>query len=275
MFTAHDLLVKQFNDRTARITWLFLSRLCPLIVVLFLSYASAFGDTPSVPKDLQSSLLVDEYSIDNSSSDVGFARWLFREGDYYRALSEFDRLLAFNPKNSDLSVMAAGAAYLTNNPNYLEGLSRAKNISSSTKTVVNKLISVHYLKVGGFDLAKKHWVLTGEQQESFFAPAPPIYDPDSAAWRSTVIPGWGLFHTGEYAKGVGSFLLNAIFIGLTIDSYQRDNHGASLLFAFFEWQWYKGGISAARESAEKANRTSLNNQQKDWIRTIEGQIFSF
>ncbi|GIX06387.1 MAG: hypothetical protein KatS3mg115_0790 [Candidatus Poribacteria bacterium] len=82
----------------------------------------------------------------------------------------------------------------------------------------------------------------------------PYRSPERARWLSTLVPGAGQAYAGRIGNGLGSFLLNAAWIGLTVRAIvHRRWVDAAILFVLGS-RFYTGGRENAARFAEEANR---------------------
>ncbi len=69
-----------------------------------------------------------------------------------------------------------------------------------------------------------------------------------------MVPGLGYFYAGEYANGVRSIILNALFIYGMVDTAGDEQWGAFGVITFFEITWYSGSIYGGVDAAERYNQ---------------------
>lgn len=72
-----------------------------------------------------------------------------------------------------------------------------------------------------------------------------------------IIPGLGYFYSGEYANGLRSVLLNALFIWGMASTAESEEWGFFAVITFGEITWYTGSIYGGIDSAERYNRRRL------------------
>ena len=77
--------------------------------------------------------------------------------------------------------------------------------------------------------------------------------PGKAQALNALIPGMGYMYLGQYQSGVTAILLNGLFIGATVYSFNKGNVAAGAIFASFEAGWYFGGIYGAGLEAKAYN----------------------
>lgn len=206
-----------------------------------------------------------------------FAKFLVSEKDYHRAISEIYRIKfsysdQFDP---ELELMLLESYYYSNlHDNVLKNsrkLLRNKQILSDPgfQNRLGTFYTASLVEKNDLSKASEVWnqhcqPFNGEYFLNGLSLPEPV-DPDKARLYSALLPGSGLFASGEYGKGVVSFLLNAVFIAGAIHYVSEEQYGVAGLLVFFEIGWYFGGQNAAYEAAEDYNKKNISGAQKSWI----------
>ena len=91
--------------------------------------------------------------------------------------------------------------------------------------------------------------------------------PALAGTLSAVLPGAGQCYAGRPAGGVATFLVNALLIGGTVESFHTDRNAVGALLGLAALAAYGGNIYGAVGDARKANREAeelyLQGAEKD------------
>lgn len=74
-----------------------------------------------------------------------------------------------------------------------------------------------------------------------------------------MVPGLGHAYSGEYANGLRSLILNALFIAGMLDMAEEENWGAFAVISFFEITWYSGSIYGGIDAAHRYNRNRIED----------------
>ena len=210
-----------------------------------------------------------------------YAMHLYRNGEYYRAVTEYKRLLHFFPKSSynndariqiGRSFMAGGRTEVAikywkfrldraitddrtqNRYKMLYGISlldlnrtdpfrlRNENITSA----VNLFKEVEPLDEEGRQVREF-------AQDWSSLPEPDRKSPLLAGSMSAIIPGSGSAYTGRYVEGVYAFFLTSLFWLATADAVRNEHATLTGVFGFFTLAFYGGSIYTAVNSAHKYN----------------------
>ena len=220
---------------------------------------------------------VDQVNPFSYSNQKLFAKSLVSEKDYYRAISEIYRIkftysIQFDP---ELELMLIESYYHSNLHDKV--IKNAHELLNQNQTLLEpgfrNQVATFYtgslVENENLSKASKIWnfycaPVKGEPFLGDLSLPEPV-DPDKAKLNSALLPGSGLFASGEYGKGVVSFLLNALFIGGAFHFASEEQYGIAGLLLFFEIGWYFGGQNAAHEAAENHNRKYIYGAQKAWI----------
>ena len=82
-----------------------------------------------------------------------------------------------------------------------------------------------------------------------------------------VIPGAGQMYAGRWGAGIGSFLINSLFIGLTIYASQRGENAAALLSGVGAATLYAGSIYAGYEATKRYNER-MDQQREQRVQDL-------
>jgi hypothetical protein len=218
-------------------------------------------------------LLADEIErreklIAELSSYWALANSYFEKKDYYRSVSELYRLKFYYDQDS----------YFLENllaKNYYSMKDYPKLISLADKKTGDKkdsealgLISLAYLQSGNIENAKSYWELAGIEEEFYKPEGQNLLNPEKAFWLS-LFPGAGFAYTRNYGMAIASFLLNSVFFYGIIKTFEQEQYATSYLLFFFEYQFYLGGMRAAREQAKVYNQEISEKEQKLFIQLFE------
>jgi tetratricopeptide (TPR) repeat protein len=252
-----------------------------------------------LPCLLSSSVLAAEQVVLKAQDILSFANHLYRSGEYYRSISEYQRLLYYFPEsdNSPEASMQIGRAYMAGGElksaiehweKELEKKTQKKNYLS-----INTLLGISWLdlkKAKVFTLrhrslkkAKEYFSVVQGRNPPFNSvrdflndwqhlPAIKEKSPWLAGGMSTILPGSGSFYTGRYIEGSYAFLITTLFYLATKDAFAKDQPELGYLFGFFTISFYGGNIYTAVNGAYKYN-DYLKAQQLDELRKKQGIWF--
>ena len=197
----------------------------------------------------------------------GFLFHLAGEGDYYGVQTELLRLNFMYPEDDTWKLRLAEVSFLLEDTELLSKI-RDRFRNQSDKDYVNGLFTLLevYNRPEDYRDSTDFLSLNGNLQ------GPDMLNPEKAKNLSYILPGAGLFYTGEKLKGAGSFLVVFSLAYLSHDAYKVENYPAALIFLYFAYQFYKGGAEAAYESAEKYNYRIMKDSAKELILNRKNQI---
>jgi len=76
------------------------------------------------------------------------------------------------------------------------------------------------------------------------------FNPKTALWLSTFVPGLGQMYMGDFQSGINSLLINAAFYVLFVSVIRTGTFWEAILFVYPWFQrYYVGGINGAKRSA--------------------------
>lgn len=203
---------------------------------------------------------------------------LHQNGDYYRSISE---ILKLKFKYPNESIKYKFDLYLLKNYYYLNDFENAEKtghkILFDKKKDIKKgffretalFYSKTLLELKKPELAEKAWLSHWNRDDPF--PSSKIndlsgfLDSDQADLYSSVLPGSGLFYSGEYQKGIVSFLINTLFITGAYSYWSQQNYGIAGILMFFEIGWYFGGKNASIEAVENHNSMLKKQGYNHWF----------
>ena len=197
-----------------------------------------------------------------------FAKHFYEKKQYYRSITELYRLKFYYGQNNSLAInnLLAKNYYLSKD--YQKLFSLANTNLLQTDRELFGLTSLAYLQLEDLQNAKNYWNIVDLQAEFYTPKEQKLLNSQKAFWLS-VFPGAGFIYTKNYGKAFASLLLNSIFFYGIITSYEQEQFVTSYLLFFFEYQFYTGGMKAARETAEKHNQEILQKDKKFFIQLYE------
>lgn len=226
-----------------------------------------------------SSIVSAESLYINDKEQYQYATFLYRSGEYYRAITEYKRLVHFFPESQFTpgAIMQIGRSYmaggeLENAIQYWENLNEPAIPSGE----VNMMLGLSYLdkdQVKVFTLRKPAIKKAIERFSSLSLsdsgplmpevndflndwqtrPEPEYKSPWLAGTMSAVIPGSGSMYTGRYTEGFYAFFITALFAVATIEAIHQEDRSLSLVLGSFTIAFYGGNIYTAINSAYKVN----------------------
>ena len=209
-----------------------------------------------------------------------YAQSLFDRGEYYRAVSEYWRLLHFFPQGArdadarlrigqallwggepaqalrhfESTAEAPSLAERGDDLRYLRGLSRLELEPERPYPLREQTIGHALADLRAIDPA---WRGSGQVGGFLKAmeepPELPEKSPGFAGALSAVLPGSGSFYVGRYAEGSLAFFITALFIAASVEAFEDDREGAGLVLGSLGLAFYGGSILAAISGAHKFN----------------------
>jgi tetratricopeptide (TPR) repeat protein len=223
----------------------------------------------------------------------GYAEQLRQQGEYYRAVSEYKRLLHFFPASPH-----AGRARVSLGLALLQGSEPAQALEALEPAALGRLPDTltgdgYFLRgvawleldptrpyamrepelaqaLGEFETLPPDWPLR-ERTAGFVRamrepPQLPSKSPMLAGSLSAVLPGAGSFYVGRYAEGSRAFFLTALLGYATVTSFDQDHVAAGTVFGALTLAFYGGAIYSAANGAHKYNNavreTFLGEQRR-------------
>jgi len=248
-----------------------MTRAASLVAVSVLLWSLGHGasaQSPSGPLVLDAAQLWD------------FAESLERQGEHYRAVTEYKRLAYFFPDSAEAGraqLRIAVALLRGGEPGqaaaHLESL-RATGALPERADDLRYLLALARLERGrerpyplrleGIESALQELGQIGADwpgrartegfvQAMTHRPELPEKSPLLAGTLSALLPGAGSFYAGRYAEGSLAFFVNAVLIYATVNSFQRDQIPAGTVFGALALVFYGGSIYAAVNGAHKFN----------------------
>lgn len=221
-----------------------------------------YGSVPVWPQGIQ--------DVSDTAKVRGFARVLEAEGDYFRAASEYKRLLYLNsdPIQKD-SLRYTLAALYDKMGYYKNGMAVLSKVSDTSSSSFRQARAVFSYKLGDYALARAYWIgkdslvalaYLREGNDRLVQRILPGYKlphrklPFIAGLLSAVVPGLGRIYDGRWADGLMAFTLIASS-GLAAYHYnQKDNRGAEAFYGGLTAAFYLGDIYGSAMGAEIYNR---------------------
>lgn len=220
-----------------------------------------------------------------------FADNLFCEGDYLRAIEQFElinekldddtvkfkimlgysELGFFSESNeifkgiNDKSIFYPDA-YLLSFKNQLisePGLISASSINSFNSLQLksfNKLNAISMLYGDEFNISRENFIspFDGDEQNSIstfynYKVEPPYKSPALAGTLSAIIPGSGKIYVGEWGDGITSLLATGLLAFLAYDNFHADHTTRAWIFTGLGAFFYAGNIYGSIASAQIFN----------------------
>jgi tetratricopeptide (TPR) repeat protein len=247
-------------------------------------FIAAGGGAPSLASETETDAPGNETRIVLTAERVwDFAESLFRQGEYYRAVSEYQRLLHFFPRSEQAPAarIRIGEAYLLGGEaelavRYFSVL--LERAGSTSRDGLLYLRGMAWLERGSarpYSLRMED-IKAGLRDFRALAPdspqgraaAPfvaamavpqdvPYKSPLLAGSLSAVLPGAGSVYVGRYAEGALAFFVNTLFIVSTVSAFQNDQPALGAVLGVIALAFYGGSIYAAVNGAHKHNDRAL------------------
>ena len=211
-----------------------------------------------------------------------FANQLYKNKEYYRAITEYERFLFFFPEHpaSLRAKIQIGKAYQAGK-NYQAAIDywqqiQAENPLLENNDIINLLYAIAWLDkdkerifyyrqenikqsiailkklnpnltTANLDFAKE-WN-AGQQQ---LAKKSPLV----AGTLSAIIPGLGSAYNSRYKEAFYAFFITSLFISATLEAQKQNDVNKTSVFGFFALAFYGGNIYTAVNGAYKYNELS-------------------
>lgn len=212
---------------------------------------------------------------------MNYAQFLYRNGEYYRAITEYKRLSYFFPESpwAEDSKIQIGRSYMAGGElneaiMYWRLMLSEKELEQTSQSKIRLLLGLSLLDQGQTkpyrlrlnniaqsietfeELDEK--VLMSEQISEFLSelkiqPQPEYKSPWLAGSMSALIPGSGSFYAGQKTEGTYAFFITTLFMLAAADSIKEENQELGVLFGFFSIAFYGGNIYTAVNSVHKYN----------------------
>jgi tetratricopeptide (TPR) repeat protein len=246
-----------------------------LAVLLTVPLAVLFSAAPARAQSVQEGRLV------LSAREVwDYAEALFREGEYFRAVSEYKRLLHYFPQDplARPARVRIGEAYLNGGEpaqaiDQFSGLLEAPALAPLRPELLylRGLGRLELDRAAPYGLRERHIALAledlraippawpGNAQVPAFVQAMehpvdvPSRSPTLAGTLSAVLPGAGSAYVGDYPEAGLALLFNTLLIGGSARSFQRGNEGLGVVLGLGALAFYGGAIYAAVNGAHRFN----------------------
>lgn len=207
------------------------------------------------------------------------AESLFADGEYYRAVTEYKRLVHYfpgSPRAAQAQQRIGQALLLGGEP-----LQALRHIDSQLAgaPAADRDRWLQLRAIGWMDLeadqpmplrranldraradlsavssaAADHERIAGFLHALDDPPELPRKSPALAGTMSAILPGSGSFYVGRYAEGTLAFFVNALLITGTVTAFQEHQDGLGVGLGVLALAFYGGNIYAAASGAHKFN----------------------
>ncbi|MBU3917504.1 hypothetical protein KKA14_18375 [bacterium] len=220
------------------------------------------------------------YSVlrgESHPNEFSYPLALYDQGDYYRAISEFLRLKeddSVGKNNPEIDLYLLKSYLKLKQYDQIEILAgsilekRSHLHDPAYISEASSILSISYLETENFGKAEEIWQRYLDDSQNHLFPLSKKLEgeiePEKAKLYSTILPGAGMVLTGEYGKAVVAFLVNALFIAGSYQSFNKEQYGLAGIFCFFEISFYVGGRNASYESAENHNNQLKREFYRSW-----------
>ncbi len=246
-----------------------------LLAVLLLAGAPGWAAETSAPAGVPGPARM----VLDAAQVWDFAESLYGQGEYYRAVSEYQRLVYYFPQSvqAPLARVRMGEAFLLGGepaqalrqfdallsapePQGRDGLLYRRGLAWLERDAGRP----YSLRLESIDAGLRdfHDVTPGSPEEGKVAPflaamEQPHDVPSRSPWLagslSAVIPGAGSVYAGRYAEGGLAFFVNALLISAAVTAFHHDQPALGGVLGVFALAFYGGSIYAAVNGAHKFN----------------------
>jgi len=210
-----------------------------------------------------------------------YAMHLYRNGEYYRAVTEYKRLLHFFPESgrTDETNLQIGRSYMAGERmdeatvywekrlehESLEGLqknrlkalygislldkNRLKTFSLRRRNVESGILVLNDVK----SMDDEGRLIHDFTREWSTRPKPEFKSPWLAGSMSAIVPGSGSFYSGRRLEGTYAFFITTLFWLATADAMANEDDTLTGVFGLFTLAFYGGNIYTAVNSTFKYN----------------------
>lgn len=197
--------------------------------------------------------------------NFSLAEHLYRNHDYFRAISEYKRNL-FSGKDSLNSLVKISRSYfkLSRPKKSLYWMSRAYYMDKSYK------FEYEYMLAYTEKFEQVKFIISETEREQELNKIINFAENEKDYWKmSFFIPGSGQILSGHPREGLLSFLLNIASLYVVYDRADKDDHfGSYLAFSYF-LRFYIGNVTASRkyekEKRKKKFKILMKNLHKKYI----------
>ncbi|WP_027389909.1 tetratricopeptide repeat protein [Chrysiogenes arsenatis] len=250
-------------------------------------------------------LVLPAFSLDSEGQRImNFARSLQEQGEYYRAITEYERLKSYYPEGAHLvsADFAIAESYFSGGK-IEAGLEQAKRVVErypsdalapeaiwlagstlfSLKRYDETKPYLEYFLHHYPEHARKHeatamlsatYLALGEREKAITLDPLmnqhinqleiPQKDVRTAGVLSALLPGSGQMYAERYMDGTIAFFLNVAFISATAAAIESDNIPLAVIVGFFGVGWYGGNVYNAMNSAQKYNQRAINKASLEY-----------
>ncbi|MBT6498909.1 MAG: hypothetical protein HOK67_03305 [Deltaproteobacteria bacterium] len=210
-----------------------------------------------------------------------YAMHLYRNGEYYRAVTEYKRLLHFFPESgrTDETNLQIGRSYMAGERmdeatvywekrlehESLEGLqknrlkalygislldkNRLKTFSLRRRNVESGILVLNDVK----SMDDEGRLIHDFTREWSTRPKPEFKSPWLAGSMSAIVPGSGSFYSGRRLEGTYAFFITTLFWLATADAMANEDDTLTGVFGLFTLAFYGGNIYTTVNSTFKYN----------------------
>ncbi|NQU65211.1 MAG: tetratricopeptide repeat protein [SAR324 cluster bacterium] len=210
-----------------------------------------------------------------------YAMHLYRNGEYYRAVTEYKRLLHFFPESqrANEAALQMGRSHMAGGQleEALEYWKKQLDLTPADGSQQNRLKMLYGISLLDLDITKtfslrrrniesaitvfadlkemdeEGRLIHGFTHEWSTRPTPEFKSPWLAGSLSALLPGSGSFYSGRYIEGTYAFFITTLFWLATADAVANENGALTGLFGFFTLTFYGGNIYTAVNSVHKYN----------------------
>ena len=213
-----------------------------------------------------------------TEKELDLAYEFYDNKDYYRSISEIYRLKFYHQiENPTIDNLLVKNCYLLEDFSCLENVGKSylkKKFSKkimAEKISILSLVSLAYLHQDKIEKAKIYWVAANQEEKWNFVSEKDLLDYQKAFWLS-LFPGAGFIYTENYGTAITAFLLNTTFAYLMLDAWKNEQPANFILFFFFEYNFYLGGMRGSREKAIEHNQDLIRKQKDALILRYEEKL---
>ncbi|MCG8339235.1 MAG: hypothetical protein MJE63_32405 [Proteobacteria bacterium] len=216
----------------------------------------------------------------SKQQQFNYATHLYKSREYYRAITEYKRLIFFFPEDelAETALMQIGRSYLAgsqieNAIDHWELQLQRSELEADRLERMRILLGISLLDLKQTAIFSFREQNIGKAIEIFKElddtdPYAPAIQRFIAAWDnrtidkkspwlagslSAIIPGAGSYYTGRYMEGTYAFFLTALFYLATMDAVSNDAKESGAVFGLLTIGFYGGSIYTAVNGAHKLN----------------------
>ncbi len=216
----------------------------------------------------------------NKDRQFEYATYLYKNGEYYRAITEYKRLIFFSPQGelAETATLQIGRSYLAGSRiddaiKFWEQQLENRELPGDKLEQMKILLGISLLDLNQTDIFSFRETNITKAMTLFKTLEPTsqntrLFQTFTTEWQnrdvdkkspwlagtmSAIIPGAGSYYNGRYLEGTYAFFLTALFYLAARDAIGNDQNELGALFGLVTVGFYGGSIYTAINGTYKLN----------------------